>query len=81
MNCPNCGCDNDRVIDSRERYGGKATRRRRECKRCKHRWSSTEAPDEIFDEIMDMAATFLGFNEMVNTTCSEKWTGARQFFK
>ena len=42
MRCPACQADNDRVIDSRTSQDGFATRRRRECLACKHRYTTYE---------------------------------------
>ena len=42
MRCPTCSIDEDRVIDSRTIEGGAAIRRRRECCRCKRRYTSYE---------------------------------------
>ncbi|MGA2031419.1 MAG: transcriptional regulator NrdR [Thermoguttaceae bacterium] len=42
MKCPSCQVDNDRVIDSRASHDGFATRRRRECLNCRHRYTTYE---------------------------------------
>jgi transcriptional repressor NrdR len=42
MKCPQCHQDNDRVIDSRASHDGFATRRRRECINCGHRYTTYE---------------------------------------
>ncbi len=42
MQCPFCGTDKDRVVDSRSSDGGKAVRRRRECSRCTRRFTTYE---------------------------------------
>ncbi len=47
MKCPQCGFDNDRVIDSRASQDGAAIRRRRECLHCQARYSTYERVDEI----------------------------------
>jgi transcriptional repressor NrdR len=47
MKCPQCGYDNDRVIDSRASQDGAAIRRRRECLHCQARYSTYERVDEI----------------------------------
>ena len=39
--CPKCGCAHLRVIYTRQTWGG-ALRRRRECRFCGHRISTTE---------------------------------------
>lgn len=42
MNCPFCNNPETKVIDSRETDDGKITRRRRECLKCKLRFSTYE---------------------------------------
>jgi transcriptional repressor NrdR len=46
MQCPFCGQDNDKVIDSRGAEGGRVVRRRRECINCKRRYTTYERPEE-----------------------------------
>ena len=43
MRCPKCGCDNDKVIDSRAGRDGGTVRRRRECLSCGYRFSTLES--------------------------------------
>jgi|UniRef100_A0A7V5XYX2 transcriptional repressor NrdR len=47
MKCPNCGVDNDRVIDSRQVLEGEAIRRRRECLYCGFRFTTFEYIEQI----------------------------------
>lgn len=42
MRCPNCGGDDDRVVDSRPASDGEAIRRRRECNACRSRFTTFE---------------------------------------
>jgi transcriptional repressor NrdR len=42
MRCPKCGCQEDKVIDSRGSREGAAIRRRRECIKCAHRFTTYE---------------------------------------
>lgn len=42
MRCPKCGCQDDKVIDSRASREGTAIRRRRECTKCEHRYTTYE---------------------------------------
>lgn len=42
MRCPSCGHEDDKVIDSRSVRDGQAVRRRRECERCRHRYTTYE---------------------------------------
>jgi transcriptional repressor NrdR len=42
MRCPKCECEEDKVIDSRSSREGAAIRRRRECLKCGHRYTTYE---------------------------------------
>jgi transcriptional repressor NrdR len=42
MRCPKCGCQDDKVIDSRSSREGATIRRRRECIQCGHRYTTYE---------------------------------------
>ena len=42
MRCPKCGCQEDKVIDSRASREGATIRRRRECLQCNHRFTTYE---------------------------------------
>ena len=42
MRCPKCGCQVDKVIDSRSSSEGATIRRRRECTQCAHRYTTYE---------------------------------------
>jgi transcriptional repressor NrdR len=42
MRCPKCGCQDDKVIDSRASREGTTIRRRRECIGCGHRYTTYE---------------------------------------
>ena len=42
MRCPKCGCQEDRVIDSRSSREGSTIRRRRECLACEFRYTTYE---------------------------------------
>ncbi|UCF06425.1 MAG: transcriptional repressor NrdR [bacterium] len=42
MRCPVCGHDEDRVVDSRATKDNSAVRRRRECMKCNHRFTTYE---------------------------------------
>ena len=47
MKCPFCAHVQDKVVDSRESKDGDAIRRRRQCLKCKRRFTSYERIDEI----------------------------------
>jgi transcriptional repressor NrdR len=42
MRCPKCGCQDDKVVDSRASREGATIRRRRECTACGHRFTTYE---------------------------------------
>ena len=42
MRCPKCGCQDDKVIDSRASREGATIRRRRQCLKCEHRFTTYE---------------------------------------
>ncbi len=46
MQCPFCGQDKDKVVDSRSSEGGRVVRRRRECLNCRRRYTTYERPEE-----------------------------------
>lgn len=46
MICPFCGANRDRVIDSREAADGGVIRRRRECEKCRQRFTTYERVEE-----------------------------------
>jgi len=46
MQCPFCGQDSDKVVDSRSSEGGRTVRRRRECRSCGKRYTTYERPEE-----------------------------------
>jgi transcriptional repressor NrdR len=47
MRCPYCGNRKDSVIDSRISSNGASVRRRRECLKCKHRFTTYEYVERI----------------------------------
>ena len=50
MKCPKCHVDDDKVLDSRSAREGAAIRRRRECQKCGHRFTTYEEIDR--DELL-----------------------------
>jgi len=46
MQCPACGHDDDKVVDSRSSEGGRVIRRRRECLACGRRYTTYERVEE-----------------------------------
>ena len=47
MRCPFCGHIEDKVVDSREAKIGDTIRRRRQCEKCRRRFTTYERIDEI----------------------------------
>lgn len=47
MRCPKCGSLDDKVIDSRLSREGTSIRRRRECLRCSHRFTTYEQVERV----------------------------------
>lgn len=47
MQCPFCGHDDDKVVDSRPSEGGQAVRRRRQCLACDKRFTTYERPEDV----------------------------------
>lgn len=48
MKCPYCGYEEDRVLDSRTNRDGTEIRRRRECTKCKRRFTTRETIEFSF---------------------------------
>jgi len=47
MRCPKCGCQDDKVIDSRASREGATIRRRRECEACGNRFTTYEEIEHV----------------------------------
>jgi transcriptional repressor NrdR len=47
MKCPHCGYEEDKVVDSRAAQDGRAVRRRRECLKCKERFTTYEYIESV----------------------------------
>jgi transcriptional repressor NrdR len=47
MRCPFCSFHDTKVIDSRTRDGARTIRRRRECQKCRRRFTTRETVDDI----------------------------------
>jgi transcriptional repressor NrdR len=52
MKCPHCAHNEDRVLDTREQREGELIRRRRECLKCKARFSTVETLSVSFPLII-----------------------------
>lgn len=47
MKCPFCGTTQGVVLDSRDTPDGEAVRRRRQCEKCRRRWTTYERVEEM----------------------------------
>ncbi len=79
MKCPQCGLDNDRVIDSRASHDGYAIRRRRECLGCQNRYNTYERLDDAIkcpfchdeaNRVLESTASEGGFAIVRRRECS-----------
>tara|TARA_B100000686_G_C16337648_1_gene736286 strand:+ start:149 stop:616 length:468 start_codon:yes stop_codon:yes gene_type:complete len=52
MQCPFCGHQEDKVVDSRSTQSGEVIRRRRQCLQCDRRFTTYERIEEIFPRII-----------------------------
>ena len=62
MKCPYCQVDNDRVLDSRASEDGFAIRRRRECNRCKRRYTTYERVERSHIKVIKKDGTRVPFD-------------------
>ena len=63
MRCPFCGADDTRVIDSRLVGEGDQVRRRRECTRCKERFTTYETVELTLPRVVKQDGTREPFDE------------------
>ncbi len=47
MKCPRCGTDSDRVLETRGSQAGSVVRRRRECTKCRFRFTTYETVERV----------------------------------
>jgi len=52
MTCPFCGHSEDRVVDSRVGRDGKFIRRRRECLKCRRRYTTYEYIEDVLPHVV-----------------------------
>ncbi|GIW91051.1 MAG: transcriptional repressor NrdR [Pirellulaceae bacterium] len=62
MRCPNCGMDNDRVVDTRSSEDGFAVRRRRVCQSCHHRYTTYERLEPTVLQVIKKSGAREPFN-------------------
>jgi len=88
MRCPKCGSRDDKVIDSRQSRDGSSIRRRRECLKCKYRYTTYEEiersdlrvvkRDRTHEPFEKRSASLLTLEKMVDEIVHELETGGRE---
>ena len=72
MLCPYCAFDESNVLESREALDGRATRRRRECLRCKKRFTTYEKVENIELKVVKKDGRTEDYNREKLEKCFEK---------
>jgi len=72
MLCPYCGFDESNVLESREAAEGKETRRRRECLKCKKRFTTYEKAGSIDLKVVKKDGRVEDYNRAKLEKCFEK---------
>lgn len=72
MICPYCGFDESNVLESREAEDGKATRRRRECVKCKKRFTTYERVENISLKVIKKSGRIEDYSRSKLERCLEK---------
>jgi len=72
MICPYCAFDESNVLESREALDGRATRRRRECLRCKKRFTTYEKVENIELKVLKKDGNVEDYNREKLEKCFEK---------
>ncbi len=62
MKCPFCRTDNDRVVDSRSCQDGYSIRRRRQCLKCRRRYTTYERIEESTIKVVKRDGTRVPFS-------------------
>lgn len=72
MLCPYCAFDESNVLESREALDGHATRRRRECLKCKKRFTTYEKVENIELKVVKKDGRTEDYNREKLEKCFEK---------
>ncbi|MDD4937968.1 MAG: transcriptional regulator NrdR [Candidatus Shapirobacteria bacterium] len=72
MLCPYCGDSESNVLESREAEDGKATRRRRECVKCKKRFTTYERVENIDLKVVKKSGKIEYYSREKLEKCFEK---------
>jgi len=72
MLCPYCGFDESNVLESRDAKDGKATRRRRECIKCKKRFTTYEEVGSVGLKVVKKSGKVENYDMQKLERCFEK---------
>lgn len=72
MLCPYCAYDESNVLESRDASDGRATRRRRECIKCKKRFTTYEDVKEIELRVVKRNGKIVDYNREKLVKCFDK---------
>lgn len=72
MLCPYCGFDESNVLESREAEDGKVTRRRRECLKCKKRFTTYERVGSIDLKVIKKSGRIEDYSREKLEKCLDK---------
>ncbi len=72
MLCPYCAFDESNVLESRDAFEGKATRRRRECLKCKKRFTTYERIENISLKVIKKDGRIEDYSREKLDRCFEK---------
>lgn len=72
MLCPYCAFDESNVLESREALDGRATRRRRECLKCKKRFTTYEKVENIALKVVKKDGRIEDYDREKLEKCFEK---------
>jgi len=72
MLCPYCGFDESNVLESREAEDGKVTRRRRECLKCKKRFTTYERVENISLKVIKKSGKLEDYSREKLEKCIDK---------
>jgi len=83
MKCPFCGCEEDKVVDSRGTKEGRAIRRRRECLACNRRYTTYEEIETVVLSVVKSDGRKEPFNRSklitgLYTACKKRPVTAKQ---
>lgn len=72
MICPYCGFDESNVLESREAEDGRVTRRRRECVKCKKRFTTYERVQNIDLKVIKKSGRVEAYSREKLEKCFDK---------